>query len=93
MVGVDVFVDVAESRIVGIASSRAAPGWEATLIDLVALDVARRVVAGKETSFVLVGIPGESAADSGRPIVGHLREVSNVMTVACEIFKFRNFFC
>lgn len=82
LVGVDVFVDVAECRVVGIASSCAAAGREAAFVDLVSLDVTRRVVAGEETSFVLVGVSGESTTDSGCPIVGHLSEMSDVMTVS-----------
>lgn len=39
LVGVDVFVDVAESRVVGVASTRAAAGREAALVDFVSLDV------------------------------------------------------
>lgn len=92
LVGVDVLVDVAKCRVVGIAPSRAATGREAALVDLVSLDVTRRVVAGEETSFVLIGVSGESTTDSGRPIVCHLCEMSDVMTVSCEIFKFRNFY-
>lgn len=82
LVGVDVFVDVTKCWVVGVASSCAASGGEAALVDLVSLDVTRRVVAGKETSFVLIGVSGESTTNSGRSIVSHLREMSDVMTVS-----------
>lgn len=93
LIGVDVLVDVAECRVVGIAPSRAATGREAALVDFVSFDVTWRVVAGEKASFVIIRVSGEGATDSRRPIVSHLRKVANVVTVSWEISKLSSKLC
>jgi hypothetical protein len=81
LVGVDGFIDIAESRVGRVLAVEAAGSWDSALVDFVAFDVARSVVAGKESCSVVIGVAGEGAADLSGSIVSHLSKVADVMTV------------
>lgn len=92
MIGINRFVNITESWVAGILAADAAGRWPAALVDAVALDVARRVVAGEESRFVAVGVAGEGAANVRRAVVRHLREMSNVVALHLGRKKVRNIF-
>lgn len=79
LIGIDWFINIAESWIVLVSSAETAWRRIATLVDSLAADVPWSVVASEKAGFVAVGVAGEGASNMSRAIVGHLREVTDVV--------------
>ena len=79
LIGVDRFIDVAESGIVRVLAVETTSSGNSTLINFVSFDVARCVVAGKKSCSVIIRISGKCTSNLSRTIVNHLSEVSNVV--------------